>query len=55
MNKYKIVYQCSDGYEGMEYVYAVNRVMAFEVFQEFGYENITNVDCFRVSDEELEE
>ena len=36
MNKYKIVYTCSDGCEGEEIVMAANRVMAFEVFKELG-------------------
>lgn len=52
MYKYKIVYQCSDGYVGEEIVYAVNRMMAFEVFEDFGYEDVVNADCFRVNDEE---
>lgn len=48
MHPYKIVYQCSNGFEGEEIVYAVNRIMAFEVFKELGYENVINADCFRV-------
>jgi hypothetical protein len=55
MYKYKIVYKCSDGYEGIEYIYAVNRMMAFEAFKAFGYENVVNVDCFRVLDEDKED
>lgn len=54
MNKYKIIYQCSDGYEGEEIVMAVNRMMAFEVFKDFGYEDVINADCFRVLDDEEE-
>jgi hypothetical protein len=55
MNKYKIIYKCSDGYEGVEYLYAVNRMMAFEAFKAFGYENVVNVDVFRVIGEDEEE
>ena len=48
MNEYKIVYMCSDGYEGEEIVMAANRVMAFEVFKELGIEDVVSADCFRV-------
>ena len=51
MNKYKIVYQCSNGYEDEVYVYAANRVMAFEIFESFGFEDVINADCFCVDDE----
>ena len=52
MNLYKIIYQCSDGYEGKEIVCAANRLMAFEVFADLGIEDVINADCFRVEDEE---
>ena len=52
MNYYRIVYQCSDGYEGEEIVCAVNRMMAFEVFKELGYEYVISADCYRVPDYE---
>ena len=55
MNLYRIVYRCSDGYEGEEIVMAVNRMMAFEVFEEFGIEDVINVDCFRVLEDEEED
>ena len=48
MNEYKIIYTCSDGYEGEEIVMAVNRMMAFEVFADLGIEDVVNADCFRV-------
>ena len=51
MNKYRIVYRCNDGYEGEEIVYAVNRTMAFMVFEDFRYEDIVSVDCFRIIEE----
>ena len=54
MYEYKIVYECSDGYEGEEIVMAVNRMMAFEVFEELGIEDVVNADCFRVLDNEEE-
>ena len=36
MYKYKIVYRCGNGYVGEIIVMAVNRIMAFEVFEELG-------------------
>ena len=51
MYKYQIFYECSDGFVGAEYVYAVNRMMAFEMFKDFGYENVVNVDCLRAKEE----
>ena len=55
MYEYKMVYTCSDGYEGEEIVMAVNRMMAFEVFEELGIEDVVEVDCFRVLDNEGED
>lgn len=55
MNKYKIIFKCKDGTEGTEYVYAVNRTMAFDVFGAFGHEDVVNVDVFRVDEEEEED
>lgn len=52
MNKYKIIYRCSDGFEGEETVYAVNRLMAYMVFEDLGHENVVAADCIRVLDEE---
>ena len=48
MNKYKVIFQYSDGTEGIEYVYAVNRIAAFMAFEDLGYEDVVNVDVFRV-------
>ena len=54
MNKYKIVYRCSNGFEGEEIVYAVNRTMAFEVFEKFEcFKDVVAVDCFRVLEDEV--
>ena len=50
MNTYMITFQLSNGYEGVEYVDAANRIAAFEVFKELGYENVVNADCVRVTD-----
>lgn len=50
MNEYRIIYTCSDGYEGEEIVMAVNRMMAFEVFEDLGIEDVVDADCFRVLD-----
>lgn len=55
MNKYRLEYECSDGFYGEVEVYAVNRFMAFELFEEFGFEDVVNVECFRVIDEDEEE
>lgn len=55
MNYYKIVYRCRDGYEGEEIVMAVNRLMAFEVFKDLGYEDVIDADCFRIPDDEIDE
>ena len=52
MYEYKIVYTCADGYEGEEIVVAANRVMAFEVFEEFGIEDVVDVECFCIFEEE---
>lgn len=54
MNEYRIVYQCSDGYEGEEIVMAANRMMAFEVFVELGIKDVVSADCFRVIEEDEE-
>lgn len=55
MNQYRIEYVCSDGYEDEVIVYAANRLMAFEVFEELGIEDVVSADCFRVLDEDEEE
>ena len=52
MYQYKIVYQCSNGYEGEEIVYAANRIVAFDMFNNLGYEDVVSADCFRVIDDE---
>ena len=52
MNEYRIVYQCSNGYEDEVIVSAVNRMMAFEMFKELEIADIINADCFRVSEKE---
>lgn len=48
MNEYRIVFKCANGFEGEEIVMAANRMMAFEVFEELGIEDVVNADCFRV-------
>lgn len=55
MNKYRMVYQCSNGFQGEKIVYAANRMMAFEIFEDFEYIDVVSVDCFRVIDEYEEE
>ena len=48
MNEYRIIYQCADGFKGEVTVCAANRIAAFEVFKDLGFENVINADCFRV-------
>lgn len=48
MHKYKLVFTCANGYEGEETVMAVNRKMAFDCFEAFGYENVVSLECYRV-------
>lgn len=57
MHKYRLVFTCADGYKGEEIVMAVNRMMAFDCFEAFGYENVVSLECYRVEDknEEREE
>ena len=55
MNEYRIEYVWSDGYEDEVIVCAANRLMAFEVFEEFGIEDVVRAECFRVLDEDEEE
>lgn len=55
MYKYKIIYTCSDGYEGEEIVMAVNRMMAFEVFADLGIEDVVDADCFHILEDDDEE
>jgi hypothetical protein len=51
MNQYKIVFTYSDGYEDEVIVSAVNRIMAFDVFKDLGYEDdIVITDCYLISD-----
>ena len=54
MNKYRIIFVCADGYEGEEYVMAVNRIMALECFKAFGYSDVVAAEAFRVLDEDTE-
>lgn len=52
MNEYRIVYQCSNGYEDEVIVSAVNRMMAFELFKELEIADVVSADCFRVIEKE---
>lgn len=54
MNEYKIIYKCANGFEGEEIVMAVNRMMAFEVFEELGIEDVVDADCFRVMEDNFD-
>lgn len=54
MHEYRIEYKCSDGYEDEVTVMAVNRMMAFEVFEELGIKDVVWAECYRVLDDEEE-
>ena len=46
MNKYKIVFKLRNGFIGEEIMYAVNRTMAFELFEKVEYfKDVVAVDC----------
>lgn len=51
MKTYRIVYKCKNGFIGEEFIDAVNRMMAYELFGEFGYKDIVAIDCLLVVDE----
>ena len=51
MNKYKLIYTYKDGSVRKEIIYAVNRMMAFSIFEDFNYQDIINVECIRIVDE----
>ena len=48
MNKYQIIYKDKHGEPCTEDVYAVNKVRAYEVFAQFGYDDITVLGCVRI-------
>lgn len=52
MYQYLLKFVCADGYEGEERVMAVNRIMAMEVFEAFGYENVVSLECYRIEEDE---
>ena len=46
MNKYKIIFKLKNGFMGEEIVDAVNRTMAFELFERVEYfKDVVAVDC----------
>ena len=55
MNEYRIVYTCSDGYEDEVVVCAVNRIMAMELFEDFEVEDVVDIECYRVIDDDEED
>lgn len=48
MNEYKVVFKLDNGFIGNEIVYAVNKVAAYETFEQLGYKNIVAIECYRV-------
>lgn len=51
MKKWRIVYLCDNGFEGEEFIDAVNRMTAWDIFQKFGIEGIVAIDCLLVEDD----
>ena len=53
MNKYKFVIKYNGGYEDTVMVSAANRIMAFEIFREFGFnsDDISDAACYLVGDD----
>ena len=53
MDKYKFVIKYNGGYEDTVMVSAANRIMAFEIFREFGFnsDDISDVACYLVGDD----
>lgn len=49
MNKYRIVFKCKNGFEGEEIICAVNRTMAFEIFEKVDcFKDIAAANCFLI-------
>lgn len=54
MGEWKITYTTESGFEGEEIICAVNKMMAWEMFEEIaaGYEEkVISADCVRVIEE----
>ena len=53
MKKWRIIFKCKDGFIGEEFVYAVNRMMAWDLFEELGYDTneLIIISCLLVEDE----
>ena len=49
MKTWKITYKTKDGFIGEVEVNAVNRVMAYEVFDSMGFENVIDANARLVS------
>lgn len=53
MNKYKITYKLSNGFEGEEIIYAANRTMAQEIFAKYEcFKGCIAVSCLLILDKE---
>ena len=52
MNRYKIEYQYADGFCGEVIMDAENRNDAMEAFESFASEDVVNLECFHMEDEE---
>ena len=50
MNEYRIVFQYKSGHKDEIIIDAANRIMAFEIFESLGFEDVVSVDCYRVTE-----
>ena len=48
MSEYRVTYLCDNGFDGEVIVFAVNRIIAFEVFQTLEIPNVISVDIVRI-------
>lgn len=55
MNEYRLVFTCADGYTDEVTVMAVNRTMAMDCFEAFGFEDVVSLECYRVEEENEKE
>ena len=52
MNRYKIEYQYADGFGGEVVVHADDRRDALDAFESFASEDVVNIECVCIEDEE---
>jgi hypothetical protein len=52
MNKYKFIITYNNGDKDEVIVDAANRLMAFELYDELGYDNVIDISCYRIIEED---